>query len=450
MKLLLVHNSYQQSGGEDQVFTSELDLLASHGHEVLRYTAHNDAVRHLNKVSLAFRTTWSRTTYREMRAVLHRERPQIVHVHNTLPLLSPAVYYAARTAGVPVVQTLHNYRLLCPNAVLLRDRHICEDCLGRRVAWPGILHACYRQSRAATGAVATMLSVHRLLGTWTRQVNRYIALTEFMRQKFITGGFPAKRIVVKPHFVMADPGVGNHRGGYALFVGRLSPEKGVRTLLRAWDSLGGRLPLKILGEGPLQMLADESPPGIEWLGHQPRTKVFALMQEASMLIFPSECYEGFGVTMVEAFATGLPVVASDLGAMAEIVQHRHTGLLFIPGNAEDLAEKVEWALGYPSELTDMGRRARREFEAKYTAERNYQRLLDIYHTVLDEELPRQPSAMESAFSDLRPDGHAQPNMPAAPTSGASGSELGVAAAMLGASGDPPRTSGRAQGHRYDA
>ena len=185
MKLLLVHNSYQQPGGEDRVFASELELLASHGHELVRYTAHNDAVRRMSKLTLACRTSWSRTTYRELRAVLQRERPQIVHVHNTLPLLSPAVYYAARAARVPVVQTLHNYRLLCPNALLLREQRICEDCLGRQVPWPGILHACYRQSRAATSAVALMLGVHRLLGTWTRQVNRYIALTEFMRQRFI-------------------------------------------------------------------------------------------------------------------------------------------------------------------------------------------------------------------------------------------------------------------------
>jgi len=407
MKLLLVHNSYQQPGGEDQVVASELDLLSSHGHEVLCYTAHNDAVRHLSKVSLAFRTSWSRTTYQEMRALLQRERPQIVHVHNTLPLLSPAVYYAARAAGVPVVQTLHNYRLLCPKAVLLREQRICEDCVGRRVPWPGILHACYRQSRAATSAVAVMLSVHQLLGTWSRQVNRYIALTEFMRQKFITGGFSAKQIVVKPNFVPADPGVGDHCGRYALFVGRLSPEKGLQTLLRAWERVGRRIPLKIAGEGPLQTLASGSRPEIEWLGRQPRAKVVALMKQASVLVFPSECYEGFPTTLAEAFATGLPVVASHLGAMAEVVEHRGTGLLFAPGDAIDLADKVDWALAHPKELADMGRRAREEFEAKYTAERNYRLLLDIYHGVLDGCSFAQRTPMEAADSDSTPGGEAR-------------------------------------------
>ena len=379
MKLLLVHNSYQQPGGEDQVFASELELLASHGHEVVRYTAHNDAVRQLSKLTLACRTSWSRTTYREMRAVLQRERPQIVHVHNTLPLLSPAVYYAAGAARVPVVQTLHNYRLLCPNALLLREQRICEDCLGRRVAWPGIVHACYRQSRGATGAVAVMLSVHRLLGTWTRQVNRYIALTEFMRQKFIDGGFPADQIVVKPNFVAPDPGMGAHGGRYALFVGRLSPEKGVQTLLRAWQHVDGRILSRSRVRDPCRISRTAHQAGVEWLGQQSREQVFALMKQAFVLVFPAEWYEGFPADHSRGFATGLPIVASRLGAMAELVQDRRTGLLFTPGDPIDLAATVEWAFAHPNELADMGRRAREEFEAKYTAERNYQLLRDIYH-----------------------------------------------------------------------
>lgn len=390
MRLLLVHNSYQQPGGEDQVVASELELLASHGHEVARYSAHNDAVEGLSRLRLAFRTIWSWATYWELRALIRRERPELVHVHNTLPLMSPAVYYAAGAERVPVVQTLHNYRLLCPQALLLREQRICEDCVGPRVPWPGIVHGCYRESRSATTAVTGMLSVHRMLGTWTRKVTRYVALTEFMRAKFVSAGFPAERVVVKPNFVAPDPGVGCHGGGYGLFVGRLSPEKGVRTLLRAWAQLGGRIPLKIVGDGPLQHLAHGSTPGVEWLGRLDHESAVALMKEATVLAFPSECYEGFGTTIVEAFATGLPVVASNLGAMAEIVADRDTGLLFKPGDALDLAAKMEWTLGHPVEMKEMGCHARAEYEGKYAAERNYQLLHEIYERVLE----RRPTESE--------------------------------------------------------
>jgi glycosyltransferase involved in cell wall biosynthesis len=413
VKLLVVHNSYQQPGGEDQVFASEVELLASHGHQVVRYTAHNDAVRQLSKLTLALRTSWSRTAYQELRALIQREHPQIVHVHNTLPLLSPAVYYAARSERVPVVQTLHNYRLLCPKAVLLREQRICEDCLGRRVPWPGVLHACYRQSRTATSAVAVMLSVHWLLGTWTGRVNRYIALTEFMRRKFIAGGLPPSQIVVKPNFVAPDPGVGNHCGRYALFVGRLSPEKGIQTLLRAWEHLGGWIRLKIVGEGPLQRLADGPPRGAEWLGQKSREHVLALMRDAFVLVFPAEWYEGFPLALAEAFATGLPIVASRLGTMAELVQHRRTGLLFTPGDPIDLATMVQWAFDHPDDLAAMGRRARDEFESRYTAERNYQLLANIYERVLDDPSTVEHSSLEPADSGPAPAAPADRAMAAA-------------------------------------
>jgi glycosyltransferase involved in cell wall biosynthesis len=320
VKVLLVHNRYQQPGGEDQVFESEAELLTSYGHRVIRYTAHNDAVRSRKKLRLAIATTWSWTSYRAMRVVLERERPQIVHVHNTLPLLSPAVYYAAAAAGVPVVQTVHNYRLVCPKALLLRSGRPCEDCVGKRLPWPGVVHRCYRDSRSATGAVAMMLGVHWLLGTWTRRVSHYIALTHFMRRKLIEGGFPAARIVVKPNFVTPDPGMGAHDGRYVLFVGRLAPEKGLRTLLRAWVHVGDRIPLKIAGSGPLESLVNDSPLGVEWLGPVRRPEILMLMQHASALVVPSDWYEGFPAIIAEAFATGLPVVASRLGALAEIVE----------------------------------------------------------------------------------------------------------------------------------
>jgi glycosyltransferase involved in cell wall biosynthesis len=232
-----------------------------------------------------------------------------------------------------------------------------------------------------------MLGVHRTLGTWTHKVTRYIALTEFMRAKFVAAGLSAEQVVVKPNFVARDPGVGCHGGGYALFVGRLSPEKGLGTLLRAWAHLGGRIPLKIVGDGPLRDLARGSVPGVEWLGRLDHDSAVALMKEATVLAFPSQCYEGFGMVIAEAFAAGLPVVASDLGAMAEMVVDRDTGLLFKPGDALELAARIDWTLGHPAEMKEMGCRARAEYERKYTAERNYQLLHEIYERVLERPSP---------------------------------------------------------------
>lgn len=275
MEILIIHNYYQQSGGEDQVFTAEANLLEAQGHQVLRYTVHNDAVANINPMTLAGVTVWNRAIYRDLRQLLRQEKPQVVHFHNSFPLISPAAYYAARSEGVPVVQTLHNYRLLCPNAVFFRDGQVCEDCLGKFVPWPGVVHACYKESRATTGMVAAMLTVHRVLQTWTETVDLYIALTQFARQKFIQGGLPAEKIVVKPNFVHPDPGPGEGRGGYALFVGRLSPEKGIGILLTAWEKLRGKVDLKIVGDGPLapQVVKDVGRlPGVGGLSANLRTR----------------------------------------------------------------------------------------------------------------------------------------------------------------------------------
>ncbi|RMD58704.1 glycosyltransferase family 1 protein, partial [Candidatus Parcubacteria bacterium] len=223
--------------------------------------------------------------------------------------------------------------------------------------------------------------------TWTEQVDCYIALTEFARRKFIEGGLPAEKVAVKPNFVYPDPGEGRHEGDYALFVGRLSPEKGVRTILQAWRLLEG-VPLKVVGDGPLRagieaFVRREGLEQVEVLGRRPREEVFRLMREARVLVFPSECYENFPMAVAEAFACGLPVIASRLGAMAEIVEDRRTGLLFEPGVPEDLAVKVEWAWNHPKEMAEMGREARREYQEKYTAEQNYEMLMQIYRSILE-------------------------------------------------------------------
>lgn len=386
MKVLLVHNYYQQPGGEDQVFASEGELLETHGHSVVRYTAHNDKVSEMNSLSLVQATLWNKTVYSELRTLINKERPQVAHFHNTFPLISPAAYYAAKAEGVPVVQTLHNYRLLCPSqgGVFLRNGEVCEDCLGKFLPWPGIVHGCYRNSKAGTAVHSIMLSLHRALQTWTKTVDIYIALTDFARQKFIQGGLPTEKIVVKPNFVYPAPTPGEGQGGYALFVGRLSPEKGIDTLLAAWERLNSNVPLKIVGDGPLALQVDKATqqiPGVEWLGRLPKTEVLALMKDAYILLFPSLWYEGFPMVIAEAFAIGLPIVASDLGSMSSLIASGRTGLHCRPGNPEDLAVQVEWTLTHSAELTQMRREARAEFENKYTAEQNYPILMEIYQRV---------------------------------------------------------------------
>jgi glycosyltransferase involved in cell wall biosynthesis len=381
VRVLVVHNYYQQPGGEDQVFAAEAHLLELHGHEVARYELHNDQIAELSCLRLGAATVWNGSSYRNLRDIVRIWRPDVVHFHNTFPLVSPAAYYAAKADLLPVVQTLHNYRLLCPAATFYRNGGACEDCLGKFAPYSGIIHACYRGSRAATGAVAAMLTVHRTLGTWNRQVDVYVALSAFASSKFVEGGLPPQKIAVKPNFLHPDPGAGDGRGRFALFVGRLTSEKGLRTLIESWRQVTPRLPLKIVGDGPLADSVNQAArdiPGLEWLGRQPQHKVMELMKAAVILIVPSVWYECFPMTIVEAFASGLPVIASNIGSLSSIIENGCTGLHFDPGNADDLARKVTWVLDNPNEITRMRRNARSEYQTKYCADRNYSMLVDIY------------------------------------------------------------------------
>jgi glycosyltransferase involved in cell wall biosynthesis len=296
-------------------------------------------------------------------------------------LLTPSVYDACRAARVPVVQTLHNYRLLCLNAEFFRQGRVCEECLGKAVPWPGVVHGCYRRSRGASAAVAAMLTVNRLRRTWIDKVDVYVALSEFARDKFIQGGLPAGKVVVKPNFVPADPGPGTGQGRYALFVGRIVVTKGVRTLLRACEALQGQITLKIVGDGPLAdevAAASRRTAGVEWLGPRPHDQVLALMKDAWVLVFPSLSYEGFPIVIAEAYAAGLPIIASNVGSVSLLVEHGRTGLHVRPDDPPDLAAKLLWLWTHSQERTRLARNARREFEHKYTAARNYECLREIY------------------------------------------------------------------------
>lgn len=384
MRILLAHNYYQQKGGEESVFHAEADLLEARGHFVHRYTMNNEKVSEMNSLAVAKATIWNSRTYRELRSIINQGNFQIAHFHNTFPLISPSAYYAAKAENIPVVQTLHNYRLMCPNAEFFRAGKVCESCLKQPFPLASIQYACYRNNRFASAVVATMLTAHRSINTWNKAVDRYIVLTPFAQKKFLEGGFSYDRLSVKPNFVDPDPGIGTGDGEYALFVGRLAPEKGIGTLLAAWQGLEQDIPLKILGNGPLaeQVTAlTQQTFGVEQLGKLPISKVYEMMGQATFLVFPSEWYEGLPRTIVEAFAKGTPIIASRIGAIAELIDHGRTGLLFEPGNVEDLVAQVRWAISHPADLAQMRQAARAEFETKYTAEANYQRLMEIYAEV---------------------------------------------------------------------
>jgi glycosyltransferase involved in cell wall biosynthesis len=386
MKVLVLHSPYTERGGEDLAVESEKQLLAAEGHTVLPYHRANRVIEDftiVQKAVLPVTTIWSYKSFAEVRHFALQHQPDVAHFHNTFPLISPAAYSACRAVGIPVVQTLHNYRLLCPAATFFRDGKPCECCLGKEIPWPSMRYSCYRGSRAASGTVAAMVAIHRVLGTWAKRVDLYIALSEFARRKFVAGGLPARKIVVKPNFVHPDPGADRDVSDYALFVGRLSPEKGVGTLLAAWQQLQSKIPLLLVGDGPLRqdletLVERLALAGVRFTGQLDRQAVFAAMKSARFLVVPSECYENLPMTVLEAFACGTPTIAPGFGAFQEIVADQSTGMYFAPGDAEDLVRKVEWAWTHPREMEKMGQAGRAEYLAKYTADRNYLMLMDIY------------------------------------------------------------------------
>lgn len=376
MKVLVLHNRYIQRGGEDECFEAETAMLTEAGHEVLTYQRDNATLLKQSRLKSAINTLWSQESYREVQALLVRHRPDIMHVHNSFPLISPSVLHAAHQMRVPTVIVLSNYRLFCPSGIIHRRGQRCTTCRGKTIAWPGVLHACYRDSRLATGAVAAQQLLHRKLGTWNK-VDRFIAVSEATRQEYIKAGFPPERIAVKPNFVKDDPGPGSGSGQYALFVGRLTEEKGVRLLLEAWSE-DMPLPLKIVGTGPLANEVGGAGANVQALGEIPLAEVLELMKEATVTIVPSLWPEPFGRVVAESYACGTPVLAAPYGALKNIVKPGQTGWHFDP-TADNLRTTLSEIYSLPpSDYGPTREGARAEFEAHYSSGRNLQMLLDIY------------------------------------------------------------------------
>ncbi len=386
MNFLMVHNRYLIRGGEDECFESEGALLREKGNSVVEYIQDNQRIVKLGGIATALRTIWSGETFREIDRLLSNDPCDLVSVHNFFPLISPAVFYAARKHHTPVVWTLHNYRFFCLNGLCFRDGDVCERCLGKSFPWPGVRYACYRNSRAGSFVVACMVAFHRLIKTWSRKVDAFIVLTDFARGKFIQAGLPAEKIFIKPNFVLPDPGLGSGDGGYALFVGRLSEEKGVHLLLETWRRLEASLPLWIVGDGPLTeevLQAAQTDKRIRYCGRLPHDETMKIMQSASFLIFPSSWYEGMPRTIIEAFAAGLPVLCNDLGAMHCMVVDGKNGLFFQRNSVNDLEDKIKGLVDHPDTLAEMRYSARHTFEENYTAQISYQKWLELMDLIAE-------------------------------------------------------------------
>jgi glycosyltransferase involved in cell wall biosynthesis len=390
--IMVIHNRYQQRAGEDAAVDAEIANLAAHGHQVTRFIVDNESIRvdgAVAKARLAVGTVWSPRAARQLGEAARENRPAVVHVHNTLPLLSPAIYRTLDAMGVAIVQSLHNYRPVCPSANLFRDGRDCTDCVGRRFAWPSIVHKCYRGSRGQSAIVAASLFAGRVTRAWEGTVDRFIAPSQAVADTLAGPAIPRDRIVVKPNFVGTDPGpvAPGNRAGMFLFAGRLAPEKGVATIPAAWALLAGKeaAVCRIAGSGPLTdriALAAAADPRLVPLGSLDRQALGYEFRQARALIFPSIWREPFGLTIVEAFAHGTPVIAARFGAPAEIVEDGVTGLFFRPGDAAGLAERVSWASAHAGEMAEMGRRARIAYERRYSAEVNYLELVDVYRQAM--------------------------------------------------------------------
>jgi len=395
MRILLVHNYYQSTSpsGEDTVFKNELELLRSNNISVIEYNKSNDSVINgVDKIKTNIIAKWSKQSYDEITSLIRKEKPDIVHFHNIWYLISPSAYYACQDLNVPVVQTLHNFRLFCINGLLLNNGRVCEKCIAGS-PYRGAVNRCYRQSLFYSFPIASILQTHQSMKTWNMQIDAFISLSEFSKKKYIQYGLPVDKIFIKPNFYMnpAKPSYSNY--GFGLFAGRLSREKGIDILLNASNILSSvdenkKILIKIVGDGAQggsikDRINNEKINNVELLGLKNHSDVIDLIKNSRFIALPSICYEGFPLVIGEAYACGKPIITSRLGAMAELVEDGKTGLLFEPGNARDLADKIRWMYDHEDECIQMGKNARKVFEEKYTAEKNFEILMNIYKTVLD-------------------------------------------------------------------
>lgn len=403
--VLVVHERYQEPGGEDTAVQADLDLLEAHGHRVAYYERHNDEIRSFGpfgQARLALDTVWSSRSRHEVAELLDRHRPDILHVHNTFPLISPAVYGAAAGRNVRVIQTLHNYRLLCANGALLRDGRLCHDCVGRQLPVPAVRHGCYRHSRPQSAVVTLMQTTHRAVGTWDRHIHLFLAVSEHLRRRLVgAGAVPEARTMVRRNHVSPDPGlrpIGSDQG-YAVYVGRLSAEKGAEILVRA-AALVPRLPVRIVGDGieraHLERLAEAlGATNVVFRGQLPRIDALRELRGARCVVLPSTGEDSMPLAGLEAAALGVPLIGSAAGGIPEAVDGG-SGVLVPPQDPLSLAMALQDAAMHAESWQRRGMAARRHFEAEFSASRAYETLVAAYERVLSEPRAIRPASVSSA------------------------------------------------------
>ena len=378
--VLMVHNFYQIGGGEHTVFRNEVDLLRENGHRVIEYTRSNDELKEskIKMLLLPITTIWSFKTYFEVKRIIREQQIEIVHCHNTFPLISPSVYYAARSLNVPVIQTVHNFRFLCPNGLFYCDGNICEQCCKKGNFIDAIKYKCYRDSRIQTLVVIAMLRFHRMIGTY-RKIS-YIFLTEFNKTKFAKlVDVDSDQVYIKPNFVDKGKNI-NDRNIYGkkfVFASRLDENKGIKQLLENWENLPKDFELVVFGDGPLKELVIEKAgtnSNIKYFGFQKQETIFKELSTSVALMFPSICYEGFPMIIAESMSIGCPVVCPDLGNHGDIVKISNGGVVYENGKESfeaALDDIIENNAFYSSKCLDY-------YNDVLSKEMNYKKVVEIY------------------------------------------------------------------------
>lgn len=385
MKILIIHNPYLEKGGEDEVVNAEIRLLKGYGHEVIFYEKSNAFIERLpffkKLFFVLFELRFSKVIYKEIKAIVAREKPDIAHIHNIFFCITPSVYLALKEENVPIVQTLHNYRFICGRGTFFKNGAICEKCRDKRF-FNSVIGRCWRNSFVLSFLLARIFYEEK---NFLKYIDSFIVLSNFSKLKFIEFGLEERKLHLKGNFLEIENKENRLDQDYALFIGRIVDYKGIETLIKAFK-LNPLLKLKIIGDGPLKKDMrgfTVSLDNIQWLGKLEKDDVFEAIKGSSFLIFPSECYENMPLAIMESFAFSKPVIASNLGAIKELVIDGVNGMLFQGGDASDLSAKASYLLSHNKERIEMGKNANKIYQERFNKEKNYQDLMGIYMKTKD-------------------------------------------------------------------